>query len=137
MRLEKYLVNEGISSVIKNTFNMFAKLEPKDLQYQLQVGWYDFVDLARKQGREEEVLKFINRTFNQNLKTLDQVNLNKLKYTLSTVKEANFQTASIISSALLFAQQKMGELWNLMKQQMNVVSFAIACLVLYIIYGAK
>ncbi len=116
---------------------MFAKLEPKDLQYQLQVGWYDFVDLARKQGREEKVLEFINKTFNQNLKTLDQVNLNKLKYTLSTVKEANFQTASIISSALLFAQQKMGELWNLMKQQMNVVSFAIACLVLYIIYGVK
>jgi hypothetical protein len=73
-------LTEGkILNVIKNILNRFSKLKPKDVEYQLQSGWYDLVERARKEGREKEMITFINKTFHQNLRSLDDVNMRRIK----------------------------------------------------------
>jgi hypothetical protein len=86
MRFENYLINEGISSIIANLLSKFAGIKPAQIKYQLKVNWYDFVDEIRKRGDEEKMIDFINKTFHQNIKSLDDVNLQKLKLAMERNK---------------------------------------------------
>jgi hypothetical protein len=79
VRFETYLTEGKILNIIKNIFSRFARLKPKDVEYQLQSGWYDLVERARKEGREKEMVTFINKTFHQHLRSLDDVNMRRIK----------------------------------------------------------
>jgi len=76
-------LTEGkILNIIKNILSKFSKLKPKDVEYQLQSGWYDLVERARKEGREKEMVTFINKTFHQHLRSLDDVNMRRIKLSI-------------------------------------------------------
>lgn len=79
-------MENGISSIIANLLSKFAGIKPAQIKYQLKVNWYDFVDEIRKRGDEEKMIDFINKTFHQNIKSLDDVNLQKLKLAMERNK---------------------------------------------------
>jgi hypothetical protein len=79
-------LENGISSIIANLLSKFAGIKPAQIKYQLKVNWYDFVDEIRKRGDEEKMIDFINKTFHQNIKSLDDVNLQKLKLAMERNK---------------------------------------------------
>lgn len=82
VRFETYLTEGKILNIIKNILSRFARLKPKDIEYQLQSGWYDLVSRAKKEGREKEMVIFINKTFHQHLRSLDDVNMRRIKLTI-------------------------------------------------------
>ena len=84
MRLQRYMMDESLMSIIRNIFNTVSRVEKKDIDYQLKISWYDFVDRARKNGTEKQAVEFINRTFHQNIKSLDDVNLSKMKQAIES-----------------------------------------------------
>lgn len=79
MRLENYLITENVQSILSNVVSNVAKLDAKTMEYQTKIHWYSFVDFVREKGSEEKLIDFINKTFNKNIISLDDVNLKMMK----------------------------------------------------------
>lgn len=75
-------------NLINNFYSKVSKMSSNVLKYQMRVGWYEFVDRVRERGNEDKTLHFINSTFHVNLKSLDDVNLEKMKISLPGLGEA-------------------------------------------------
>jgi hypothetical protein len=112
MRLERYLLDESFSSIINNVINKFSKMEPKEIKYQMKSGWYDFVDRIRANGNEQEMVDFINKTFHQNIKSLDDVNLNKIKMSIAPSES----TVSEVVVTRVFTPQELEKIKELVGQ---------------------
>jgi len=82
-------------------------LKPKDVEYQLQSGWYDLVERARKEGREKEMVTFINKTFHQNLRSLDDVNMRRIKL---AIPEATVLSTFLMGLLDYYSIKDMGDM---------------------------
>jgi len=89
-RLEVYIHESKSMSqnIVNNFYSKVAKMSSSVLRYQVKIGWYDFVSRVRERGTEDKTLQFINSTFHVNLKSLDDVNLEKMKISLPGLGEA-------------------------------------------------
>ena len=112
MRLQRYMMDESFSSIINNVINKFSKMEPTEIKYQMKSGWYEFVDRIRANGNEQQMVDFINKTFHQNIKSLDDVNLNKIKLTLAP----NESTVSEVVVTRVFTPQELEKIRELVGQ---------------------
>jgi len=112
MRLQRYMMDESLMSIINNVINKFSKMEPTEIKYQMKSGWYEFVDRIRANGNEQQMVDFINKTFHQNIKSLDDVNLNKIKLTLAP----NESTVSEVVVTRVFTPQELEKIRELVGQ---------------------
>lgn len=113
MRFENHLINEGFNSILSNFFNKMANTNLRQIEYQLKVNWYDFVDRVRENGNEDEMVRFINQAFHQNLKSLDDVNLSRLRLVEKPVKEIY---VPIVPPSRVLTAQEVAKMYKLIGQ---------------------
>jgi hypothetical protein len=124
VRFQSYLTEGKILNVIKNILNRFSKLKPKDVEYQLQSGWYDLVERARKEGREKEMVSFINKTFHQHIRSLDDVNMRRIKLAIpeATVL-STFLMGLLDYESINDMSSIVGNIYSLFTSSTNIETF--------------